>query len=378
MKLKKLLVDAHTFDEKHQGIRTFLKGVYTAINVDSNELQIFLLAYNIDNLKQEFKHQKNFNFIKLKSKNKYERLAYEIPKLIKKHQFDFAHFNYYLPLFLSKNCKYIVTIHDVLFIDFPQYFPLKYRLLNTYMFKRSALKCHTLTTVSNYSADRIRYHFNTGDKRIVVLPNAINEKYLEERDKTEDFNYIKKTYNTKNYILYVSRLEPRKNHYKLLEVYRDLELWKQDLDVVLIGKESFVNHNLNQIINDINFNTNGRVIRMEDISNKELIKFYNAAQLAVFISLCEGFGIPPIESAVLKTPTICSNVTALKDFDFFANYYIDPSSNEQISNKILEILETENKHKILQQMEQISHKIKKKYNWSKTALILKNEVLNIK
>ena len=376
MKLKKLLVDAHTFDENHQGIRTFLKGVYGALNVDHNELQVFLVAYDVDKLKQIFKHQKNFNFIKLNSKNKYIRLVYEIPRLIKKHQFNYAHFNYYLPFFLNKNCKYIVTIHDVLFIDFPQYFPLKYRLLNSFMFKRSALRCQILTTVSNYSADRIRCHFKTRDKRIVVLPNAVGEEYLKERNKEEDFDYIKKTYKTKNYILYVSRVEPRKNHCILLEVYRDLELWKQDLDIVLIGKESFENQNLNRIINDINSNTIGHVIRLENIPNKELLKFYNAAQLSIFISLCEGFGIPPIESAVLKTPTICSNVTALKDFDFFTNFYVDPLSKEQISSKILEILEKENK--IHRQMEEISQEIKKNYNWSKAALILRNEILNIK
>ena len=133
---KTLFVDAHTFDESHQGIRTFIKGVYEEIDVHSSELHIYLAANNIDNLKKEFRDQPNFKYIKLKSKNKYIRLAYEIPKIIKCNTFDYAHFNYYLPLFLNKKCKYIVTIHDVLFIDFPQYFPLKYRLINTILFKR--------------------------------------------------------------------------------------------------------------------------------------------------------------------------------------------------------------------------------------------------
>ena len=131
----KLLVDAHTFDENHQGIRTFLKGIYgtDAVN-SSNNLMIYLASHNIDNLKKEFKDQSNFKFIKLKFRNKYIRLLYELPKIIAEHSFDYIHFNYYLPFFLNRKCKYIVTIHDVLFIDFPKYFPVKYRLINSFLF----------------------------------------------------------------------------------------------------------------------------------------------------------------------------------------------------------------------------------------------------
>lgn len=371
---KKLFVDAHTFDENHQGIRTFLKGIYNAIDVDPKKLQIVLAANNIENLKQEFKNQKNFEYLKLNSKNRYIRLAYEIPKLIKRHQFDFAHFNYFLPLFLNKKCKYIVTIHDVLFLDFPQYFPLKYRITNTFLYRRSALKAKVVTTVSEYSSKRIKHHFKLNKKEIIILPNAVSNKFLKERDKNIDVKYVTQKYGLSKYILYVSRIEPRKNHLILVEAYKDLELWKQNIDLVFIGSESFNNDELNNSIKFINEKTEGKVLKFKDIANDELVRFYNASTISVFLSLCEGFGIPPIESAVLKTPTICSNATAMSDFDFFEDFLIDPNSKEKIMRKILEILREMSECQSIESMEVISKKIKELYSWKKTASILLQKV----
>ncbi len=344
--------------------------------MDPSKLQIYLVANDIDNLKQEFKHQTNFNYIKLQSRNRYIRLIYEIPKIIKQNQIDFAHFNYYLPLFLNKQCKYIVTIHDVLFIDFPEYFPLIYRIKNTYLFKRSALKANILTTVSEYSAERIKRNFKVHEKPVIVLPNAISETFKLEYDKSEDRTDIKKEYNIDNFIVYVSRIEPRKNHLKLVRAYQESQLWLQGISLVLIGKESFKDHELTETIREINQVSNGKLISLDNVSNSELIKFYNASRLAVFPSLCEGFGIPPIESAVLKTPTLCSDATAMKDFTFFEDYLFDASSKELIKSKILEALDVQKNNFEIERLQTISEIVKNKYSWSKAANILKNLILN--
>ncbi len=376
MSQKSLLVDAHTFDENHQGIRIFIKGIYSALDVNPSQLQVVLVANNIKKLKKEFEHQENFNFIALKSRNKYLRLAYEIPKLIKRHNFNYAHFNYYLPLFLNSSCQYIVTIHDVLFIDFPSFFPLKYRLINTFLFKRSAKKANIITTVSEYSAERIKKNLKIEDKNITVLPNAISDLYKQEHNKQTDRVYIKRIYNVDKFLIYVSRIEPRKNHLKLVQAYQELQLWTKGFSLVLIGNYSFKDNQLEQTIESVKKASNGMLIRLDNIANDELIKFYNAAHLAVFPSLCEGFGIPPIESAALKTPTICSYSTAMKDFVFFNENFFDASSKEAIKNKIVEALEPQQQNNNKKRLNEIAETVKNKYSWRKTANVLKNLIIN--
>lgn len=375
-KIKRLLVDAHTFDETHQGIRTFLKGIYSSINVEKDELEVYLAANNIDNLKSEFKNQPFFNYIKLESKNKYKRLAFELPKLIREHKIDYAHFNYFLPLFLNKKCKYIVTIHDVLFIDYSNFFPFKYRVINTLLYKRSARKAEFLTTVSEYSANQIKKHFNIKNKSITILNNAISEDFKGAHSKADDREYIKTKFNIDRFVLYVSRIEKRKNHLALVKAYEASQECKNDISLVFIGKESFNDPDLDEAINKVNELPNKKVIRLSNINNKDLVKFYNAAQLSVFPSICEGFGIPPIESGVLKTPTICSNATAMGDFTFFEENLFDASSKEKILAKMETILKQINSNTISEEyLNQVSNTIKHKYNWSKTALKLKNLIV---
>jgi glycosyltransferase involved in cell wall biosynthesis len=368
---RKLLVDAHTFDENHQGIRSFLKGVYSAINIDPNQLEIILVANDVDNLKQEFRHQKDFKYVKLNHTNKYIRLAYEIPKLIKKLDVDFAHFNYFLPLFLSKKCKYIVTIHDVLFIDFPEFFPKKYQIVNSILYKRSARKAEILTTVSEYSRDMIKKNFQTSDKPITILPNAASDLYWEARSKKEDKHHIKKRHNLDKYIIFVSRFEPRKNHMILLQAYQELELWTQGYSLVFVGKETFKSLDLEKKIKEVNTVSGGMVVRLEDVKNDHLVRFYNAAELSVFPSLCEGFGIPPIESAILKTPTLCSKATAMSDFGFFENYLFDATNVNDLKSKMRMALDSKNN----EALERISNTIKARYSWKNTAKQLKELIL---
>ena len=118
MKRIKLLVDAHVFDKGFQGTTSFIEGVYQEL-VKKENLEIYLAAYDIENLRQYFSDPR-FHFIPLKSKSRYQRLLFEFPSIIRRHQIDYAHFQYIVPPI--KHCRYIVTIHDLLFKDFLENF----------------------------------------------------------------------------------------------------------------------------------------------------------------------------------------------------------------------------------------------------------------
>lgn len=369
MKVYNLFVDAHLFDGIFQGSRTFLKGIYSNLDSKKYSLKIFLAANNTENLKEEFKGIEGIEFIKLKSKNKFIRLTYEIPMLISKLKIDFAHFNYYLPLFLNKNCSYIVTIHDVIFLDYPQYFPKTYFFKNKILFKIAAKRADILNSVSLYSAIRIKENFSI-EKVIDVLPNAIDEKFYNITDKDVDKNYIKKKFEISNYLLYVSRLEPRKNHIILLRTYDELKLWEQGIELVFIGKKAIEDFELNHYFEEVNTKSNGKLRHLEYVNNDDLMIFYNAALIACFPSLCEGFGIPPLESAVLKTPTICSNLTAMQEFGFFGKFHIDPRNKDEFKYIVTQTLEDIKSGLIYSEMNFISELIIEKYKWKNTADVL--------
>ena len=84
---KRILVDCHKFDDKFEGIRTFIKGVYLAFGEINEDYDIYLAACDIENLKEEFKGLNDAYFIKLRFKNNIMRLLFEMPYIIYKHNY---------------------------------------------------------------------------------------------------------------------------------------------------------------------------------------------------------------------------------------------------------------------------------------------------
>ena len=221
MKPIKIFVDCHVFDYGFQGTRTYIQGLYLELLKDKSK-SFYFAAGNISNLKTIFGEADNIHYLEYTSKNKYYRLLIDIPRLIRKNKIDFAHFQYIIPPI--KYCKYINTIHDVLFLDFPQYFPLSYRLKNKFLFKWSAKKSDIVLTVSSFSKNQIEKHFKINT--IAITPNAVDPVYFEQYDKTAIKYKVKDKYNVDKYWIYISRWEPRKNHHTILEVFVENKFYK--------------------------------------------------------------------------------------------------------------------------------------------------------
>src|ERR1700687_998309 len=157
-KVQRIFVDAHVFDGEFQGTRSYLEGLYKAVAQQAQHIRLFIAANDADNLANVFKgYTANIEVLKYKSGSRISRLSIEIPTLVSKIRADFAHFQYLGPLI--KNSRWIITVHDLLFLDYPELFPRVYRLSRTYTFKRSARLADVLCTDSEYSAKSISRHF---------------------------------------------------------------------------------------------------------------------------------------------------------------------------------------------------------------------------
>jgi glycosyltransferase involved in cell wall biosynthesis len=347
----KILVDAHIFDHSYQGTATYIKGLYNSL-VKHDNIEIVLCACDTDNLKVHFPNPK-FKFLKLQTHSKFKRLALEYPQIIKKGNFDYAHFQYIVPLF--KKCKIINTIHDLLFLEYPQYFPWSYRLTKGILFKNSAKKSDIILTVSEYSKKSLIQHYHLKPDDVFVTPNAIGDADLKET----------KIINKDNYILYVSRFEPRKNHTALLQAYLNLKLYEQGYNLVFIGskKEKIEKQAYDDLISLIPIEIKQFVSFFEKINDEELNNYYKQASAFVFPSFAEGFGIPPLEAAINNCKVLCSNTTAMEDFSFF-KYQFDPNDSIEFELKLNQLLKDDD-----YPYQEIKENIQKKYNWD---IIAKN------
>jgi glycosyltransferase involved in cell wall biosynthesis len=347
----KILVDAHVFDSGSQGTTSYIKNLYNAL-VDFPNIQITLCANNVKNLKNIFTNEK-FEFIDLKVKSKIWRLFYEFPKIIERGKFDFAHFQYVVPV--RKKCLYINTIHDILFLNFPNYFDLFYRITKGFLFKLSAKKSDIIFTVSQFSKNCIVETFSISKDKVYVLPNTVQISKISSMD-------VKEKYGIRNFIHYVARFEPRKNQIGLLKAYLNSDL-SNNYDIVFIGrkKDKIEKKYYEEFVKLIPTNKKKNIHLFEDLCFEELTAFYRQSSCFVYPSFAEGFGIPPIEAGVNCCKVLSSNQTAMADFSFF-KYTFNPNNESDLQLRLLEILNDKE-----YPFEEIKNIIIEKYNTKNIA-----------
>lgn len=344
----RILVDAHVFDGSFQGTRTYLEGLYTHMT-HHTDIDFFFAAQNLSRLKAVFGEASNIHYVSLSSSNKWKRLATEFPRIIKDNQIDYAHYQYISPL--KKTCSEIVTVHDLLFMDLPQYFPLSYRLPKRVLFRRSALKADILLTVSDYSKESIARNFGIDKDRIHLTYNSILPA-----DMTGNVVDIKSKYGFDKYILIVSRIEPRKNHYSLLRAYYELGLWKSGYHLVMIGSKDLAYEEFFSYMSGIEAKAR-EMVHILQVPFADLVAFYQGASLFVFPSYGEGFGIPPLEALAYGCPLLCSDATAMAEFGFPDAITFSPSDVDELKQKMMAQLD----HPVC--LDDVREKVFDKYNW---------------
>jgi len=359
----KVFIEGHTLDRGNEGAATYLKNIYNIIINQNKEYVFYIGSNNPKKISLLFVKFNNVKVIKYKFKNSLLRTFIDIPNIIKTNKINFAHFTYLIPFIKNKNCKYFVTTHDILFEDFPEYFPFKYRIIRSFFFKLSVKMADQVFTISNYSKKRIESVYKLNSDNICITRCAVSKDFTEfNKSKTFSKKYISNKYSINNFILYVSRIEKRKNQSLLLEQFIDKKLYLMNWKLVFIGSDSLKSDFLNTF-NSLSPDIKKNIYWLYDIPYKDLINFYNACEFFVYPSSAEGFGIPPLESASLNAPTMCSNQTAMEEFTFFKNSSFNPKNFDEFS-KTLDFMI--NNYKNIE-TNSIKNEIINKYSWERSA-----------
>ncbi|AWI25070.1 glycosyltransferase family 4 protein [Flavobacterium pallidum] len=356
----RIFVDCHVFDKGFQGTRTYIQGLYLEL-IKDNSRHFFLAASDTGNLQDIFGKAENITYLKYKSSKALSRLGIEIPRMIRKNQIDFAHFQYRVPP--VKLCRYIVTIHDVLFEDFPEDFPKLNRLQSFLTYKASARMSDIVLTVSDYSKKQIERHLKV--KRVWVTPNAVEDVFFEPYDKAGVTAAVSGKFGiSSRYIIYVSRWEPRKNHHLLLEQFVNLGLFR-DFNLVFIGDTTFHNKKYDQLFDSLDDDVKRKIFSFQKVSFPDMLLLLRGAAIAVYPSRAEGFGIPPLESVAARIPTITSNLTAMADFDFLEDVSFDPANPKDFEEKLVYVTSGHADYGF----EGKIAALKQKYNWPLAAAV---------
>jgi glycosyltransferase involved in cell wall biosynthesis len=234
----------------------------------------------------------------------------------------------------------IITVHDLAYKILPHTFNRAILRSMEVRFERDLAKAALILAVSENTKRDLQRIFGIDGTKIRVTHEGVNAgfKRYEERDVLN--NAIKNLNIKRKFLLHVGSFEPRKNLGRLLEAYFKLRDEKKiDHQLVLVGNETWLSDDLFRAIGNSKYNFDILIFR--GIPEDQLIALYNAAELLIYPSLYEGFGLPLVEAMACGTPIAASGVSSIPEVAGDAAIYFDPYSVEEISNRIIELISSD-------------------------------------
>lgn len=255
-------------------------------------------------------------------------------KTLKKENIDVLHVPHYnVPIFYRG--KMIVTIHDLTHLLFPEFLPNKLAYLYAkFMMWIGIKKANKVITVSENTKKDILKFFKVNPDKIEVVYLGVGDEFVKKEKK--DIEYLYERFNIprdKRILMYVGNLKPHKNLERLLEAYSKISIIENTC-LLLVGKAFDKYIVLEDREKELNIDKN--VIHTGIVTQEELVDLYNLADLFVFPSLYEGFGLPVLEALACGTNVICSNSSSIPEVGGNVVEYFDPYSIEEMANKIEE------------------------------------------
>lgn len=238
----------------------------------------------------------------------------------------------------AKPIKKIVTIHDLIFLRFPQYYTFFDRKIHFWKFKKSTEKADLIIAISEQTKRDIVEFLKIPEEKIRVVYQGCHQAFKDHQS-DEFLNSVKEKFQLPDrFILNVGTIEPRKNLLNIVKAINETEI-----PLVVVGKKTKYFNKVQNFLRKNKFEN--QVHFLENVSMNELAAIYKLADVFVYPSFFEGFGIPVIEALFSKTPVITSNLSCLPEAGGKDSVYIDPHHVEDLKVKISFLWENESERK---------------------------------
>ncbi|MCQ4034498.1 glycosyltransferase family 4 protein [Kaistella montana] len=335
----KIAFDGKRFFNNSSGLGNYSRDLVRIMATYFPDNQYFILNNKKSERAKEIVELENVSFLET-SKGKLSR-QFKMGKDAQNADCDIFHgLSGELPLkWNEKPIKKIVTIHDLIFLRYPEYYSFFDRKIHFWKFKKATAQADLIISISEQTKADIIKFLKVPESKIRVVYQGCHHSFKETQ--SQDFlNSVQEKYKLpEKFILNVGTIEERKNLLNIVKAIQNTEI-----PLVVVGKkkekyfkkvERFITKN----------KMRNQVFFLENVSMEELAAIYKLAEFFVYPSVFEGFGIPVIEALFSGTAVITSNMSSLPEAGGNDSLYINPNNFEDLKSKISFLWNNESERK---------------------------------
>ncbi len=250
---------------------------------------------------------------------------------------DLLHSPDYIPPF-RRNCRSVITVHDLAFLHFPE-------LLTTdsaryySQIDRAVREAEGIIAVSHATQRDLMNLLGVPAHRVTVVHEAANPIFRVIEDEADALRDVRARYGLpERFILFLGTIEPRKNLPTLIQAYRLLCMAEgpHGPSLVVAGARGWLFDSVFILVEQLGLSD--RVLFTGGIPWADVPAFYNLAEVFVFPSLYEGFGLPPLEAMACGTPVVAANVSSIPEVVGDAGLLVDPNDAEGLAEALGRVL----------------------------------------
>jgi glycosyltransferase involved in cell wall biosynthesis len=235
-----------------------------------------------------------------------------------------------------RRAKTIVTVHDLSFIRYPQCADANLRAYLNKVVPRSVHRADLILADSQSTKDDLVELLGVDARRIEVVYPGVEKRFRPIEDQAL-LEKVRKRYNLPpRFILGLGTLQPRKNFTGLIRAFADLRFAISNLHLVIVGGKGWLYEEIFATVEHLGLGK--KVVFPGFVADEDLPALYNLADLFVFPSLYEGFGLPPLEAMACGTPVVTSNASSLPEVVGEAGLIVAATKVEDLAETMQRVL----------------------------------------
>ena len=232
--------------------------------------------------------------------------------------------------------KSVVSIHDLIFMRYPEYYNTIDRWIYRWKFRRACRIADRIIAISECTKREIISFFSVPAEKITVVYQGCHPQF-HQAVTDEKKQEIRKKYGLpKNFLLYVGSIESRKN---LLLAVKALSRLPSNIHLVAIGKSTSYQKKVETYARQ--FGLESQLHIRNNFLFSDLPAVYQSAAVFIYPSFFEGFGIPVIEALSSGVPVIAATGSCLEEAGGTSSVYVNPEDDYELAAKIFEIINDE-------------------------------------